>query len=72
MRNMDDFMSYLFTDEKEDVLLGTNKVCPLCKNKLEVNQNIYDNMIYICNNCNIKLNKNLTEYEEINHRHKRR
>lgn len=72
MRNMDDFMSYLFTDEKEDVLLGTNKVCQLCKNKLEVNQNIYDNMIYICNNCNIKLNKNLTEYEEINHRHKRR
>jgi len=65
MNNLNDYMGYLFSQGREEEILGTSKRCPICKRKLEVISNSNTNMFYICNNCNITLNKELTEYEEI-------
>ena len=65
MNNINDYMGYLFSQGREEEMLGTSKKCPICKNNLDVIPNSKDNMFYICKSCNIKLNKQLTEYEEI-------
>jgi len=69
MNNLNDYMNYLVSMGREEELLGTTKLCPICGSSLEIIANSNDSMFYYCNNCNIKLNKELTEYEK--HKHKR-
>ena len=48
MNNLNDYMNYLSALGREEELLGTTKVCPLCGHTLEVIPNSNDYMFYYC------------------------